>query len=109
MNNLPEPLADFINESTWVFAKTYAATWPHEYIIRERVDEKLFLSLVKHIGEFGYVDKFYKRDMIYFDYDDKVYWTMGEGINETKIINRCEPTQTYAYRLANDDLPTYKK
>ena len=42
---LPENLKTFIANQTWIFAKTYAATWPHEYIVQERVDNDLFLNL----------------------------------------------------------------
>ena len=105
MSNLPDHLQCFIDESTWVFAKTYAKTWPHEYIVKKKVDPALFLELVKHIRTHGYVGKFYKKDITYFDDRDRVYWTMGAPVKETTIINRCEKEQTYAYRLAHDNLP----
>jgi hypothetical protein len=105
MNDFPETLKIFIAESNWIFAKTYAKTWPHEYIVRETVDEYLFLELVKYIKLHGYVGKFYNQDYIYFDDHKKVYWTMGASIEETTIINRCSKEQTYEYRLAHDDLP----
>ena len=38
-------LKEFIKSSTWIFAKTYAQTWPHEYIVQEKVDNALFLKL----------------------------------------------------------------
>jgi len=43
MNNLSKNLRNFVDESTWIFAKTYAKTWPHEYVVRDKVDEKGFL------------------------------------------------------------------
>ena len=105
MNNLPDNLKRLINESAWIFAKTYAETWPHEYIVKERVDEILFLELVRHIRKYGYIGKFYKKDIVYFDFQNMVYWTMGAPIEETTIINRCSREQTYEYRLAHNDLP----
>ncbi len=109
MNNLPDKLTRFIDESKWIFAKTYATTWPHEYIVREQVDEKLFVELARHIRSHGYAGKFYKKDMIYFNHANKMYWTMGAALSETTIINRCEITQSYAYRLARNDLPARNK
>lgn len=53
---LSEKLKDFIKEEDWIFAKTYAETWPHEYIVQERVDNELFLKLAYHIDQFGYED-----------------------------------------------------
>ncbi len=95
----------FVDESTWVFAKTYAKTWPHEYVVRDKVDEKEFLDFVRYIRAHGYVGKFYKKDITYFDDSGMVYWTMGAPIEETTIINRCRKEQTYEYRLSHNDLP----
>jgi hypothetical protein len=101
----PSDVRDLIDSTPWVFAKTYAATWPHEYIVRERVDENLFLRLVTHIRTYGYEGRFYHQTITYFDEDDLVYWTMGAPIADTIIVNRCRKDQTYAYRLAHDLLP----
>ncbi|MBN2366680.1 MAG: hypothetical protein JXL67_10970, partial [Calditrichaeota bacterium] len=79
--------------------------WPHEYIVRERVDEKLFVKLVKHIRYRGYEGNFYKKRITYFEHDGLVYWTMGAPIDETTIINRCTKENTYEYRLINGSLP----
>lgn len=86
MSNLPDKSRLFIDKTTWIFAKTYAKTWPHEYIIRDKVDEKLFLELVRHIRENGYIGQFYDNEYIYFNHQNMVYWTMGAPINETTII-----------------------
>lgn len=58
---LPPELKSLVNNASWTFAKTYAKTWPHEYIARDRVDEELFLSLVRHIREHGYEGRFYHK------------------------------------------------
>jgi hypothetical protein len=50
----PPHLRAFVDEATWTFAKTMPR-WPHEYIVRERVDEQLFVELVRrHIRAHGY-------------------------------------------------------
>ena len=54
MPSLPPHLKQFIADSTWIFAKTYAKTWPHEYIVQEKVDNELFLELGGFIDENGY-------------------------------------------------------
>ena len=105
MKKFSGELKGFINNSKWVFAKTYAATWPHHYIVRERVDENLFLKMVKHIRCFGYEGPFYEQKYIYFDEDGLVYWTMGAPVEETTIINRCPKEDTYEYRLKKGTLP----
>ena len=48
----------FIEDSEWIFAKTYAETWPHEYIVQERVDNDLFLALAEHIDTHGFIKNF---------------------------------------------------
>jgi len=62
-----------VNNEKWVFAKTYAKTWPHEYIVRDRVDEGLFVDLVEHIRANGYRANFYKKEITYYDEDGLVY------------------------------------
>ena len=57
---LPNVLQEFIDSVQWTFAKTMPE-WPHEYIVRDRVDENLFLLLVQHIRSQGYEAKFYER------------------------------------------------
>lgn len=76
-------LKEFIKDSNWIFAKTYAATWPHEYIVQEKVNNDLFLALAQHIDTFGYESLFNKIKYMYYDYDGHSYWHMEN------IINRC--------------------
>jgi hypothetical protein len=103
-NELPEALHKFIYSSKWIFAKTMPE-WPHEYIVRGKVDENLFEQLVLHIRNNGYEGMFYRKKITYFDEGDKVYWTMGSPLKETTVINRCNKTDTYAYRLKIGTLP----
>lgn len=100
----PEELRQFVEEVEWTFAKTMPV-WPHEYIVRERVDEELFVKLVKHIRANGYRGRFYKKPITYYEEDGMVYWTMGAPIRITIIINRCEREQTFEYRKAHGTLP----
>ncbi|MFH1021768.1 MAG: hypothetical protein V1809_00090 [Planctomycetota bacterium] len=108
MAALPDDLRKFIESSTWTFAKTYAPTWPHEYIVRDRVDKDLFVQLVRHIRTYGYEGKFYRKAITYFDEDGMVYWTMGAPIEETIIVNRCKKENSYECRLRKGTLPDSK-
>ena len=45
MTLFSEQLNKFIANVTWTYAKTMH-DWPHEYIVREKVDEELFELLV---------------------------------------------------------------
>lgn len=100
----PTELRDFVDAETWTYAKTMPK-WPHEYLVRERVDEALFVQLVEHIRAHGYEGSFYRRKITYFDEDGMTYWTMGAPVDETIIINRCRKEDTYEVRLAEGRLP----
>jgi hypothetical protein len=100
----PHALREFVDSSQWAHAKTMPV-WPHEYIVRGRVDEQLFVQLVRHIRAHGYEGKFYQKDITYFDEAGMVYWTMGEPVEKTIIVNRCRKEDSYESRLAKGRLP----
>ena len=104
---LPKELRNFIDTAEWTFAKTMPE-WPHEYIVRERVDKNLFEALVRHIRQHGFEGRFYQRVLTYFAEDSLLYWTMGAPIDETTIINRCKEDWSYENRLRNGTLPESK-
>ena len=79
--------------------------WPHEYIVRERVDERLFADLVITSVAHGREGRFYEKVLVYYEEAGMVYWTMGAPIAETTIVNRCRTEETYEQRLANGTLP----
>ncbi|TVR94904.1 MAG: hypothetical protein EA428_00025 [Spirochaetaceae bacterium] len=106
-------LVEFVESAVWVFAVTYAETWPHHYIVKDREDETLFIELVRHIRRYGYEGRFYNTPITYFDHDGKVYWTMVPPVGhpawyppeEETIINRCPKDATYESRLRAGTLP----
>jgi hypothetical protein len=105
MKRFPENIKHLIEATDWTFAKTYAETWPHEYILRKNVNDHLFVEFVEHIRKHGYEDWFYKKPITYFEEDGLVYWTMGAPLAETIIINRAMKESTYSERLKNGTLP----
>lgn len=100
----PQIVEEFIDKEKWTFAKTMPI-WPHEYLVRNNVNEALFIEMAKHIREFGYKGKFYSKPITYFDCKGYTYWTMGALIEETTIINRTQKENTYEERLKNGTLP----
>jgi hypothetical protein len=92
-------LNDFVNACRWTFAKTYADTWPHEYIVRERVDLHLFDSLAHLIESRGYVASFCETQQTYWDHSGQTYWHMED------IINRCLTSETYERKARESRLP----
>ncbi|MSU74841.1 hypothetical protein EXS57_03665 [Candidatus Kaiserbacteria bacterium] len=103
MKQLSDKLRQFIADSKWTFAKTYAPRWPHEYIVQRHVDNKLFLQLARHIDTHGYESHFYDAQQTYLDYDGHTYWHMGD------IINRCLEADTYHRREKDGRLPEERK
>ena len=112
-DNLPDNLKQFIDSVEWTWAKTYAVTWPHHYIVKEGVEEDLFLKFVLHIRKHGSWELFYNTPLKYFEEDGMVYWTMVPKDDNPKwyspetenIINRCSVESTYKNRMFSDDLP----
>ena len=82
----------FINAHKWGFAKTYADTAPHEYIVKTDIDEqywKAFEDIVVFIRENGFNATFENKTYIYLIVDEYYYWTMGALVGETVILNRA--------------------
>jgi hypothetical protein len=101
---LPAPLRRFVESEQWTFAKTIPE-WPHEYLVRDRVDPSLFEELIHHIRRHGSKGRFYQRTLIYFADDGLLYWTMGEPIEVTTIINRCREENSFERRSERGELP----
>lgn len=72
--------------------------WPHEYLVRERVDRKLFERTVKHIRSNGCEGRFHHTDIRYYEEGGLLYWTMGVPLEETVIINRCRKEESVELR-----------
>ena len=104
MARFPYELIFFVDSNSWTFAKTMP-DWPHFYIVRQPVDESLFVKLVEHIRQFGYKGAFYEKMITYFEEDGLIYWTMGNPVDETTIINRTSKVNSYEERLRNGTLP----
>lgn len=93
--------AKYIRESRWQFAKMMPQ-WPHEYTVRRwrpRLEPQ-FDAIVELIRRAGTV-KPWPPDAehpsyhhTYLGLDGWEYWTMGEPVRETVVINRA--------RLANE-------
>ena len=102
MNILKNELKKFTDEESWTFAKTYADTWPHWYLVQEQVNNELFTELANYIDDNGYKELFYSKQMIFLDYGEHTYWHMDN------IINRCVLADTYHRRVVDGRLPKEK-
>ena len=82
----------FIKRQHWIFASTYKDVSPHWYIIKNVLstqDKAIFEEFVLFIRHHGYVQRFKGRDYICFNIGKHKYWTMGNPVPETYIINRA--------------------
>jgi hypothetical protein len=102
---LPDDVRSFIESTHWTFAKTYAATWPHEYVVRNAGNAAMILALAAHILEHGVDGRFYSQVRKYYQEGGKVYWSVSETAEAAGLINRCDEAQTYDARLAAGTLP----
>lgn len=76
----------------WTFARTYADTAPHEYVVAGRtkgLEAEEYVRAAKAIHTFGQPGKFYDYTNIYLEDDEYRYWTMDEDVEVTDLINRC--------------------
>lgn len=82
----------FVARYPWTFAKTYADFAPHEYYVKDKLDEqgkKDFVWFVEYIRDNGFDCKFADKMHTYYEFENHYYWTMGEPIEDTIILNRC--------------------
>ena len=89
---LIEKFSDFIARQEWVNAKSYEALAPHEYICKynlDKNDKTIFDEFVFYIRNNGYRMKFAGHRYIYFNIGNYKYWTMGNRIEDTFILNRA--------------------
>ncbi|MEP7117662.1 MAG: hypothetical protein ABI880_08775 [Acidobacteriota bacterium] len=101
----PDDLRAFVVSTPWTFAKTYAATWPHEYVVRTPDNAAMLVALARHIFEHGIDGRFYSRTYKYHHEAGKVYWCMDPTAEAAELINRCDESQTYDARSAAGTLP----
>jgi hypothetical protein len=86
----------------WTFARTMKDT-PHSYVVRDKtLADPDFLRAVKVIRTFGEPGKFWSRTNIYLK--DPIsglrWWTMGDTLEGTIIINQAPIDQVYGRQNA---------
>jgi hypothetical protein len=54
-------LRRWVETTRWTFAKTYALTWPHEYVVRDDENAEMILALARHIFDHGIDGRFYSQ------------------------------------------------
>ena len=100
-----DTLRTFVGSTRWTFAKTYAATWPHEYVVRKAQNDAMVHALARHIFQHGVEGRFYSQVRKYHHEGGKVYWSMASRPEDATLINRCDESQTYEARCTAGTLP----
>lgn len=81
-------LRNLLAVAKFKFAKSMPKI-PHYYTLRETWDDATFADAVLAIRNYGVPRKFGNRMYIYYDFDGYTYWTMGDTIENTILINRA--------------------
>ena len=91
---------EFVDAHQWIFAKTYAKTTPHEYIVVRADDVRRadFRRMFELIEKYGVEEKFFGKPWIYLYLGDgyKYFSANGKGWEEDRyILNRAKAEVVY--------------
>lgn len=95
-------LKRFVDKAEWKYAKTYKDSWPHEYVVRDKIPEEMYRALCEHIEKEGQVERFYGKPQTYLHEDGWSYWIMADGgwkADRTGIVNRTPTPLYYGERM----------
>lgn len=80
---------DILANANFVYAKSMPKM-PHHYTLRETWDSNTFDYVVQKIRDMGVPERFFGKTYIYYYANGYKYWTMGNPVCETKLINRAK-------------------
>jgi len=84
-----DEIRGFVAGQRWTFAKTMPRI-PHWYTLRRNApSDEAFSAFVQEIRLRGVQRPFGRRLFTYLDFEGWTYWTMGEPIADTTLINRA--------------------
>ncbi len=87
----------------WIWAKTYAESAPHDYVVLGRttgLTRHEFVRAGAVIRTFGQPGKFYESTNIYLESGGLKYWTMDARVKDTTLINRASTERVYGVQDA---------
>lgn len=82
-----EDIEKWVESRPWVFAATLASN-PHEYALKRAGDGAMFERVLLHIREFGYRNVYGGQEYGQYDAAGYFLWSMGNGLETSKLINR---------------------
>jgi Methyltransferase domain len=89
----------------WTFARTYAETAPHSYVVANRtagMSREDYVRAAHVISTFGQPAKFYTMTSIYLTSPDGrvKWWTMDRDLDDTSLINQATTERLYGVQNA---------
>ena len=80
MDGRRDGIAKLIARAPWREAVTYRDTWPHEYVLTERDDQRDLLAAVceRFMAGEGVADRFFSMENTYLFIGDHKYWLMTD-------------------------------
>ncbi|MDN4489255.1 hypothetical protein QQX13_00255 [Demequina sp. SYSU T00068] len=89
----------------WTWAKTYADTAPHHYVVEGRttgIHHDDFVRAARVIHTFGQPGKYYGTTNIYLENPEArlKWWTMDANVTDTNLINRTTTDRLYGVQNA---------
>ncbi len=96
---------EFAAAREWTFAKTYAQSAPHDYVVAGRTPGVTHADLVRAahvIHTFGRPGKYYSVTKIYLESADgrHRWWTEDEFLADTNLVNRATTDVHYGIQNA---------
>jgi SAM-dependent methyltransferase len=96
---------DYASVLEWTFAKTYAGTAPHHYVVAGRTSGVSHVDMVRAarvIHTFGQPGKYYSLTKIYLVSPDGKYrwWTEDNHFPDTTLVNRGTTELSYGVQNA---------
>jgi hypothetical protein len=90
--------AEWLSQFDFTFSKTYARKGaPHEYLSVDDLPEanrQTWYEFVVYVRVNGRTMEFWGSDYTVCDVGDYTYWTMGNSLSVTSVLNR-KPTDGY--------------
>lgn len=98
---------EFAAAREWTFAKTYAKSAPHDYILQDRtpgVTHEDMVRAARVIHTFGAPGKYYGQTKIYLTSPDGKlrWWTEDASLEATTLVNQATTDRHYGIQNAPD-------
>ena len=91
---------DWVQQQEWVWAKSYAESYPHFYTTRQLSEnENEFEDFIRLIRRKGILKSFWKKQYLYLPIGEYEYWEMGRPIRAVQVLNKGKIDDTRKFRL----------